>query len=492
MCSHFGQNRKSMNTMAYPANQPTISSRRTGQSCPTHATKRGDLYCLTCELVVCSECLLGSREHTRHSVDNVRDTYVGRYRETINKLEALNQHINSLSRSAEERLVVLETLRRNEKSMLERLDRITSDARAEVTRVSQEYAEQLEPFILTTQHKSHNRDRLWSKIAGLSEGEFLMQQAELDKQCDVLMGNSLSNVPALSEGSGSIACSLLPAIETTCHDLKLDSRRFVPFSNRDRFGIRWNLQLERTNKLTLHVETKELDELEGNFLIVLEILDRLPLKNIRINMPFQLPDSSTFHQITKVLTTNFSQLQSEGFVAKDGLLRIKCGIGPEDPMTERNCYEYTLRNYRSKLKYLQEELLEWRKYSIGHFLMTNCPPFGSKRTKIQQSPTLVDENGVRWQLKVAINGRKGIGFVGTFLTKTTGRYEGWYDYFIELVHGQSEQKNRIVKGCYQYDKCRTLELPQFVTVAFLDQFLENGTLRFRYGTKLEHQQANRR
>ena len=181
-----------------------VNSRRTGQSCPTHATKRGDLYCLTCEVVVCAECLIGSREHSRHSVDTVRDTYAGRFQETRAKLDSLNSHIKSLRREAEKCLVVLETVRRNEASMLDRLDRLMAEAKAQVVGASKKYAEQLEPLLLTTRLKSHNRDRIVNKIDGLSEGQFLAQQAEINRQCDGLMSNSMYSIPEQGDGSDGI------------------------------------------------------------------------------------------------------------------------------------------------------------------------------------------------------------------------------------------------------------------------------------------------
>ncbi|XP_029724576.2 uncharacterized protein LOC115264707 [Aedes albopictus] len=461
-----------------------VNSRRTGQSCPTHATKRGDLYCLTCEVVVCAECLIGSREHSRHSVDTVRDTYAGRFQETRAKLDSLNSHIKSLRREAEKCLVVLETVRRNEASMLDRLDRLMAEAKAQVVGASKKYAEQLEPLLLTTRLKSHNRDRIVNKIDGLSEGQFLAQQAEINRQCDGLMSNSMYSIPEQGDGSDGIECSLLPKIETLHHDLALDGRRFIPLSYIDRYAVKWNLHLERTDKLLLHLDTKEMIDLRGNFLFVLEILDRLPLKKTRIVVSIELP-ADVSHQITRVLSNDFSQLQNEKFHTKDGLVRIKYGIGPEDPITERNCYEFTLQKYRNKLRSVRDEMIEWKKYNIGHLIMVVCPSSGSKLTALQQSPAMIDANGVRWQLKVSINGKGTKGFVGAFLTKCTPQCGGWYDFFIELVHPRSERQNRVFKGCHQFEKQETVKLQQFMAVVFLDKFQDNGTLHFRFGIKME-------
>lgn len=462
-----------------------VGSRRNGgRSCPAHATKRGDLYCLTCEVVVCSECLIGSRGHARHSIDTVRDTYAGRFQETRLKVEMLNSHIRTLRRNAEKFFTVLETIRHEETSILERLDRLVVDAKAEVVGSSKKYAEQLEPLLLTTRLKSHNRDRIVSKIASLSEGEFLMQQTDIDKQCDGLMG-SMYSIPELLDESDSVTCSLLPTIEMHSYELKLEGQSIIPLSYVDRYSIKWYLQLERTNKLTLHLDTKELDGLRGCFLFLLDIPDKLALKKIKLSVPFTLPDASASDQITKVLVTDLSQFQKKGLLTEDDPMRISLGIGPQDPISERNCYDFVLLKYRKKVRSLRGELVEWKTYNIGHFVMDNCPPLGSKKAKTLQSSVMVDENGVRWQLKITINGKGNKGFVGATLFKCTPKYEGWYDFFIELLHLRSEQQNRIFRGCYQFDTRPAIVLPQFMAVVFLDQFQDKGTLRFRFGMKRE-------
>lgn len=464
-----------------------VNSRRTGQSCPTHATKRGELYCLTCEVVVCAECLIGSREHGRHRVDTVRDTYAGRFQETRAKLESLNSHIHSLRRDVEKCVVVAETLRSNETWMLERLHRLMTEAKAQIEGSSKKYAEQLEPLLLIIRLKRHNRDRIVEKIKGLSEGQFLVQQADINKQCDGLMSNSL--YLEQQNESDSIECSLLPSIETINLDLTLDGRRFIPLSYMDRYAVKWNLQLERTDKLLLHLDTKEMIDLRGNFLFVLEILDRPPLKKNRIVISIELSDtSSSSDHITKELSNDFTRMENGGSLSRNDILRIKYGIGPEDPIAERNCYEFTLQKYRNKLRSVRDELIEWKKYNTGHLViyMKDKDISGSKKTVIQQSPTLLDASGVRWQLKIMINGKGTRGFVGAFLTKCSPQHEGWYDFFIELVHSRSEQQNRVFKGCHQFGKQNTAELPQFMAEVFLDKFLDNGTLRFRFGVKKEN------
>lgn len=461
-----------------------ISPRRIGQSCSSHTSKRGELYCLMCELVICSECLIGSRKHFRHPVETVKHVYAARFRKTQSDLESLNQHIESLCKDVKDQFSKLENIQRQEDSVLQRLDQFMADAKLQVTEKSRNYTKQLEPFVLTTQLKRHNRDQLLTKIASLSEGEFLAQQAEIDKQIEG-MARSVGKVPELYDINENIACLLIPTILMRIHELEVDERWVLSFSHVDRYGIRWEIQLKRAKYLLL-IETSELEALEGNFLLDLEILNILPLKNIQMKLPFKLPDASS-RQISKVLTMDFSQLQNKGFIEKDNLLRIKCGIGPVDPVTERNCYELAVSKCRNKIRSLREELVELKNFNIGHFIMTKCYPSGSKQCAMKHSLKISDSNGVFWQLQVMINGKQNQGFVGICLIKCSAGYAGWYDYFIKLVHLQSEQKNRIVKGSvfFEKDPCLRLDLPQFMAITFMDQFWHNGTLHFRYGTSLE-------
>lgn len=463
----------------FPAS--TTLPRRTGQSCSSHATKRGDLYCLSCELVICSECLVGSRgEHYRHPIETVKQVYEKRFQKTRSKLNSLNEHIISMRENVEERFSELENIRKSEASVMQRLDRILVDARLQVTEKSRKLAKQLEPLFLTTQLKAHNRDQLLAKIVGLSEGEFLAQQVEIDKQIDG-MARSINKAPDSQEGSEIITCSLLPMISTCIRELNIEEHRSISFFCIDRYGIRWDLQLKQADKLMLLIETSKLEALAGNFVFDLEILNKLPLKNIVMKIPFKLPESSSL-LTAKVLTTNLAELKNDGFFEKDNLLRIKCGIGPEDPASERSCHELIVSKYKNKIRSLREELLELRKFAISHCFMAHAP-YRSDKCVTQRSPKINDENGVAWQFEVRINGKRNKGFIGTFLTKCTAGYGGWYEYFIELVNPQSEQNNRIVKGSVLFEDGPNLhlDLPQFMTIAFIDQFLSNGNLHFRFG-----------
>ncbi|XP_062565246.1 uncharacterized protein LOC134227629 [Armigeres subalbatus] len=353
--------------------------RRTGKSCSSHVTKRGDLYCLMCELVICSECLVGSREHHRHPIETVKNVYEARFQKTRSKLNTLNQHIISLRENVEDRLSGLENIRKTEASVMQRLDRILVDARLQVTEKSSKLAKQLEPLVLTTQLKAHNRDQILAKIVSLSEGEFLAQQVEINQQIDG-MARSVNKAPDSHQENEIITCSLLPTILTCIRELKIEKQRSIQFFCIDRYGIRWDLQMKQAGKLMLLIEPNKIETLAGNFLLELEILNKLPLKNVVMKIPFELPDTSS-HLISKALTTDLPQLQSAGFIEKDNLLRIKCGIGPEDPVTERSCYELMVNKYKNKIRSLREELVEMRKFNIGHCFMSlalyeskNCKP----------------------------------------------------------------------------------------------------------------------
>lgn len=134
-----------------------------------------------------------SREHTRHAFDTVRDTYIRRLATTEIKLEILDRYIDAQQRTAEQFTSLLEILRRNEADLVNRLDRIVNEAKAELETISNEKAKLLDPSMLTIKLKCHYRDELLAEIANLSEAEFLIQQADINNRCDSLMTTPVHN-----------------------------------------------------------------------------------------------------------------------------------------------------------------------------------------------------------------------------------------------------------------------------------------------------------
>ncbi|XP_065087233.1 uncharacterized protein LOC135708965 [Ochlerotatus camptorhynchus] len=483
--------------MTDPAESPSSvassasGSRRTSQPCPVHSNKRGDLFCLTCELVICSKCVTDSRKHGRHVVETVKETYTRRFQETQIKLDTLDRYIDAQRHNAELRTRLLEELRENEAALIDRLDQIINEAKAEVAEITNEKAIQLDPLRLTTKLKSYYRDELLTEIASLSDGEFLAQQADLNIRCDSLMSTSVHSTLVAPVDCCNVSCSLLPTIEMDSHCINIASNSSFNISYVDQYGYGWSLELEiKTlintlptvclNKLQLNVKMEGSCKPKGNFQVVLKIVHDLPLKTITQHIPFKSLGPPKSRNISTEIA-DVRNLRNEGFVTKDHLLQLKLGIGPEDPITERNCYQQILEMHRNKICTLKCELANWKKFNISYFRVEECPVLKSKRSKTKHSTVIMDEHGTKWQLKVSINGMKHKGFIGVFLTKCNGS-KGWYDYFIELIHPQSEKHNRIVKGCYLFD-VDPLELPQFMTIAFLDTFMDDGTLRLRFGTR---------
>lgn len=429
-------------------------------------------------------------------IRTLKETYTQLFQEVQIKVETLNDYIDSQWRNAELRKELLEKLYRNRASLIARLDRIVTEAKVEVKDHFYKKAIQLDPLMLIVKLKSYYRDEMLAEMAGLSEAGFLGQAEGFKHRCDSLVSTPVHGMLADPVDCCNVSCSLLPTIEMESFSITITSKTNSSMSYVDRYGYQWNLELEiKTqndtlpamcmDKLMLNVQLEASGQPAGNYTIQVEIANNLPLKTITQHIQFKSYGLPKPRNISKEIA-NIRHLQNEGFIAKDDRLQLKIGIGPEDPITERNCYQQTLEKCQYKISSLENELTSWKKFNISHFRMEQCPTVDSKRSKTTTSLLIMDEYGVKWQLKVSINGKSHKGFLGVSLSKYNGS-RGWYDYFIELIHPKSEKHNRIVRGWHLFEEVGLLELPQFVTVAFLDPFMDGATLRLRFGTRKEEE-----
>lgn len=466
--------------------KPKLSKKPGSEDCLRHEGKSLELYCLTCERRVCTECLVNGRDHKRHTIDSLSEIYREKLEVTKSKLKEVENYINAIRKTNDDKKLIQYRVLEIEQDMLKRLEQLFQQAKQEIINSAKSQKQLLVRNSRMPGRSGKVLEQLAERMHSMSQGNFIEEQSKVHQQLDDLMCKPISYYQAAKRDYYDIKCNLLPRIrllpttvkmfdtESSAQDALLIPK--IPVS--DNNGNKWELIFNKDEILSVQVATKECS-MSGSFLAVIVLLNDDPLKVYQVQIPITSP--APMDTVPSVELFETSKLQSDGYVCAQGQLKLHCGIGPADPITERVYYKAFIDRQHNEINSLKKTIRQLSQFTVGTFIINNVhPPDQKKQTEqCYLSQKIYDWNMTEWRLN--INDGPSDGFIGVFINKCNGP-NGKYEYFIELLHASSPAQNCKVSTVYQFEQGLHGHA-RFLPRTKLSGFLRNGCLRFRYGVR---------
>ncbi|XP_058824262.1 uncharacterized protein LOC131684972 [Topomyia yanbarensis] len=473
--------------IAPPAEKKPKLSQKDGGSeyneyCSKHIKRALKLYCLTCEQLVCSECLVSGRDHKRHTIDSVSEVYREKFQTTKEKLENTEIYIQEIRQANADKQQIQYRVMKIEQEMLKRLDSISQQAKQEIVSSARQQKQLLVRNSRIPSRKNRALDHLCEKIYTMSQGSFIEEQAKIHQQLDELMNKPLSYYQAAQGDYYDIRCKLLPRIRLVTTSVQIFDHQCserdallmpkIPIS--DYNGNKWELVFNKDEILSVQIITKECNQ-SGSFLAVIVLLNDDPLKVYQVQLTIPNPASADLLPVIELFKT--SKLQSDEYVCPEGRLKLRCGIGPADPTTERIYNKTLIDRQRNEIVSLKKTIRQLSQFVIGTFVVSHLQAIEQSKPVCYLSQKIYDWNMTEWRLNV----NSADGFVGAFIHKCNGP-KGKYEYFIELLHATQFEQSHKISTVHEFEQGlhgQSKFLPQVKLAAYM----RDGFLRFRYGVR---------
>ncbi|XP_065085585.1 E3 ubiquitin-protein ligase TRIM37-like [Ochlerotatus camptorhynchus] len=463
---------------------PTTVNKVKQERCWSHG-KEMNLFCLTCEAIICGDCFLAGAAHMRHQIDFVETVFQEKRVETERKLARLEETVGVLQREAKHCAINLTTIQSAERAVLDEIDAICEEAKQSVNRLTVNRKRKLETRAQFPAKKQKLAATLHKMIDQMPPAEFFQKQSEVYQQCDELIADCApKGFYALQ--FEDVGCELVPPYEMQKYTLMNFDGTFAgwPQHLTTSCGTMWNAFLRKKELLCIKVSPYEAEAAKHPY----KLLVQLPHPN---DISKNLTKTFTIHGPPKeeeIATVEY--ILEQGFMRKNNELVVKVGLRPLNAITENRFFKNHCRAMKSSITDLEKQVTSSGKdinckYCIMHFALSLAKT-PKKSPEAIHSNDLVDSSERHWclrvypfaqtleetNLKVFVVLRKG--------TRTKCRY------FIELLH-DDPKKNVIQCTESAFD---TIDAG-YGWHCFMERkrllsdtgFYSSGVLRFRFGVQ---------
>ncbi|EAT33540.1 AAEL014180-PA [Aedes aegypti] len=463
---------------------PPIVTKVKEEPCWSHG-KPMNLFCLTCDVIICGDCFLNGAEHMRHQIDFLETVFREKRLETQHKLNRLEETVGILQREAVHCETNLALIQSAEKAALAEIDAICEEAKLSVSRLTINRKRKLESRAGFPAKKKKLTAALQAMIDQMSPGEFFQQRSTVYKQCDELLTDcSPKGFHVLK--FEDVGCELVPPYEMQKFTLPNFDGTFGgwPQHLNTSCDTMWNVFLRKNESLFVKVTPDEPEASKYPYKLLVQVPHPMDIRK-SIMKTFTIHGAAKEDEIVSV-----EQLKADDFIRHNNELVVKIGLRPLNAITEN-------RFLKSRYKALTTTIAELErqttvsgkdincKYCIMYFniCLMKVP---KKISEPSHSAELVDQMERQWclrvypfaltlqetNLKVFVVLRKG--------TRTKCRY------FIELLHDDpaknfmqcTESNFDTVDAGYGWhsfmERKRLLADPGFYP---------NSVLRFRFGVQ---------
>lgn len=454
------------------------------ENCLSHG-KKMNLFCLTCEVIICVDCFLSGAAHMRHQIDFVETVFEEKRVEIERKLARLKETVGILKREAEHCAINLSNIQSAERVVLDEIDAICEEARLSVNRLTLNRKRKLETRVQFPAKKQKLADTLRKMIDQMSPVEFFQKQSDVYKQCDELFASCAPKRFHTLQFE-DVGCELVPPYEMQKYTLMNFDGTFAgwPQHLTTSCGTMWNAVMLKKESLSIKVSPYE-PEAANHFY---KLLIQLPHPN---DITKNLTKTFTIHGASQELEIATVQyILEQDFIGKSNELLVKVGLRPLNAITENRFFKKHNRALKSSIAELEKHSKSSGndincKFCIMYFSV-NITKAPRKSQEAQHSCNLVDHSDRHWYLRVypfaqtldESNLKVFVVLRRGFRTKCR--------YFIELLH---DDPNKNVLQCTEsvfetidagYGWHCFMERKQLLSDA---GFYSNGVLRFRFGVQ---------
>lgn len=443
-----------------------------------------NLFCLTCNVIICGDCFLSGADHMRHQIDFLETVFREKREEAQQKLILLEETVEDLQREAVLCEANLAQIQSAEKDVLAEIDAICEKSKMSVTRLTTQRKRKLEARAEFPDQKRRLTDYLHAMVE-MKPVEFFEYQPIVFKQCAELMSDCSPKRFRLQKFE-DVGCELVPPYQVEMFTISNFEETFAgwPMHLNSSCDTMWSIFIRKNKSLFVKATPDEKEASKYPYKMLVQISHPKDLRK-------SITKTFTIHGPTKEKEiVTIDQLKNENFICYKNELAIKIGVRPLNAITENRYLKNRYKAITNTLADLEKQVTVSArdihcKYCIMYFNM--CISKVPKKTADPtHSPELFDQMERQWclrvypfaltlqdtNLKVFVVMRKG--------TRTKCRY------FIELLH--DDPKKNVIQctestfdtidagygwHCFMERK-RLLADPGYYS---------NSVLRFRFGVQ---------
>ena len=197
--------------------------------CATHPSKEADLYCETCDELICRDCIV--RVHRDHQYDLVPESFAKQEKVIVDSLKPVEEQIATLERTiesvdtrsaavVEQKTAVVAEIRTAMAHLRQALEARETELVGQAEQTAQQklktLAAQRDGFELQLAQLRSCQDFVEESRRTCSQGEILRMKSPLVKQVNDLTDSFKSETLALAEQADMVFAHSLPELVKTC------------------------------------------------------------------------------------------------------------------------------------------------------------------------------------------------------------------------------------------------------------------------------------
>lgn len=402
------------------------------ERCWSHG-KEMNLFCLTCNMIICGDCFLNGAIHMRHQIDFLDTVFREKRVETQLKLSRLEKRVGALQQEAIHCETNLALIQSAEKAVLAEIDAICEEAKMSVARMTINRKRKLEARAGFPSKKKKLTASLQKMIDQMGPSEFFQQQPAVYKQCDELMADCLPK-GFQDLKFEDVGCELVPPYEMqkfTLSNFDGTSTGWPQHLNTS-CDTMWNVFLRKKESLFVKVTPDEPEASKYPYKLLVQIRHPMDIRK-SITKSFTVHGTAKEHEIVTI-----DQLKAEKFIRDNNELVVNIGLRPLNAITENRFLKNRYKTLTTTIAEMEKQLTVSGKdidckYCIMYFsiYLSKVP---KKDPKPIHSPELTDQMERQWCLRVypfALTQQENNLKLFMVLRKGT---RSKCRYFIELLH----------------------------------------------------------
>ncbi|XP_058820275.1 uncharacterized protein LOC131682641 [Topomyia yanbarensis] len=314
--------------------------------CELHPDRSPNLYCLTCEKLICCDCFIMQADHKRHTIDSVEIVYRQKLLETVEKFREIPKQLKLIDRSVvrqvDENLKMIEEV---EQQLLTDVHRLVQQQ----TSIILAQTEQKKRTLLHTKEVLDRTDlqqrKILEEIKGLNTNEFLHIQESLNRRCDMIL-KDVGQLRVEPIRWDDIQCDLIPACKLQTivlnipGDLVLEGKP-VLIQLMDDYVIQWTVTFY-LNPSTIGLE-----------MYPNQVLDEFPFRTfVEISHPTTMKITGASFSFRESMDrselVSIDKLKAGGYLSDEGDLKLRIGVRPENITDENRLVKMFLLEQRKR------------------------------------------------------------------------------------------------------------------------------------------------
>lgn len=375
-------------------------------NCPGHG-KELAFFCLTCEIQICSECILAAVDHKRHPFDRL-EAIIQEKTCITDKFAKIDLQIEKVDKAAEMARKNLAVITEARDTMLTELQAMHDAAKTEVLEIVAEKREELDKRISLPGERKALQKQLQDEVKALGQFGFIKQQERINEQCEKVLAQC-QDVPTDFIDHYDIGCELIPP--TKMVSFKVDwidgKQEMLNTIIDDSTGKAWKVSLIKGDMVRLKVAPNESVPLITchKFKVVTEISNKDISKSLRKRFEIQ-------RKMAQFELANVELLSSEGFL-EDGSMLFRIAIEPLNVIEAYDHYKEKVVMLKKALDHCKtllnaskesNDALKNSNDSLKNFAVGFFPlDYGSVQKQSKNgfvSPNIIDLNGNEWKMEI--------------------------------------------------------------------------------------------